>query len=283
MKKWMKGLAIGFLALALAACGDVANEPADAKPGTDKAKESELTLEEVFNKAQEAAEKVESMHADMVIDQHLASPDAGAEMDSTIKMKMDLVQNPLTMYQVMEMEMADEGTAKTEMYLTEDGFFMYDPESGEWLKLPAEFYEEATATMNTGEDATVDYAGLKEFVEDFKFEQNDDAYILKLKASGEKFNKLIQDELESTGILDELSEVETEAVDNMKINELEYEIFIDKETFDTTAFNLKMDMEISAEGETLQIKQDIQSKISRINEIQEITVPQEILDNAIEY
>ncbi|AOV06615.1 DUF6612 family protein [Sporosarcina ureilytica] len=283
MKKWLKGLAVGLLALALVACSDAANEPADAKPGTDEAKKSELTLEEVFQKAQEASEGIKSMHADMSMIQNISSPEADVEMDNNIKMKMDIVQEPFSMYQIMEMEIVGEGSMKTEMYLTEAGFYMKDPDSGTWMKLPNEGYEDLAAAMTTGEDVTVDYSSLKEFIDDFKFEQNDNEYVLKLKASGDKFNKLIQEEIASTGLLEDLSEEELEALDDVKIHELEYEIFINKETFETTAFNIVMDMEMSAEGETVQIKQEIQSKLSRINEIDEITVPQEVLDNAVEY
>lgn len=279
MKKWLQGFAIGVLALALAACGDAANEKAEPKPGTAEEKKSELTLEEVFNKAQEASEDVKNMHADMDIAQHII---AGEEnMESTIKMKMDAVIDPFAMYQVMEMEIAGEGSMKTEMYLTDSGFFMKDPESGTWLKLPEDMYDEIATTTDATEGATVDFASLKEYLDDFTFEQNDDEYILKLKASGEKFNKLIQDELESAGLLEQMGD--EAALEEMKINEVEYEIFIDKETFDTTAFNLVMDMEMSAEGETVQIKQDVKSKISKINEIDEITVPAEVLDEAVEY
>lgn len=283
MKKWMKGLAVGFLALALAACGDQSQEPAEPQTGTDEAKKSELTLEEVFTKAQEASEDLKSMHADMTIQQKMTSPAVDGEMDSAINMQMDMIQEPLAMHQIMEMEIPDMGKIETEMYLSELGFFMKNPEGDEWMKLPSDSFEELTGNMGTSADATVDYASLEEFIEDFKFEQTNDQYVLKLTASGEKFKKLVQEELDVAGLTENMGEEELAALEDMKIHELEYELFIDKESFQTTAFNLLMDMEMNAEGEVIRMKQDIQAKLSQINDISEITVPQEILDNAIEY
>ena len=274
MKKWVKGFAIGFLALGLAACSDTA----DVQPGTDEEKKSDLTIGEVFEKAQAASEKVESMHADMDIKQNISAPDLGSDMDSIIKVNMDLVQEPMEMHQVMEMNMGDEGTASIELYITEEGFFMQDPESETWMKLPEELYEGLMASAG-GADPTVDLASLEEFVEDFTFEQNDNEYILKLKASGEKFEGLVQDQLSE---IEGIGEAEAKVLEDMKIHQLDYEIYIDKETFDTTAFNMIMDMEMEDGGNSVRITQDTKAKISNINELKEIVVPQEILDSAVE-
>ena len=284
MKKWLKGLTIGFLALGLAACADTG----EVKPNTENANTSEpsveseevkteLTIEEVLVKAQANSEKLESMHAKMDIKQSMSIPSLEQEMNSDIQMDMDIVQEPLQMYQVMKMDMGAEGQVEIEMYMTAEGFFMKDPESDAWMKLPAEYYDEMIASMSAGADPTLDLASFTEFVDDFTFEQNDDAYILTLKASGEKFTKLIQDQLSSMEGMEG-----TDALGDMTIHQLDYEIFIDKETFDMTAFNLVMDMEMTVEEETIGMAQDINAQISQINDIKEITVPQEILDSAVE-
>lgn len=284
MKKWIKGLSIGFLALGLAACSGTA----DVKPGTEDANKNEptaeaedvkteLTIGEVLEKAQASSEKLESMHAKMDIKQSMSIPSLGQEMDSDIQIDMDIVQEPLQMYQVMKMDMGEEGLAEIELYMTTEGFFMKDPESDAWMKLPEEYYEELMATMSAGADPTLDLEEFAEFTDDFTFEQNDNEYVLNLKASGEKFTKLIQEQLSSIEGMEG-----TEALEDMTIHQLDYEIFIDKETFDMTAFNLVMDMEMGIEEETIRIVQDMKAQISQINDIKEITVPQEILDSAVE-
>lgn len=278
MKNWIKGIATGILVLGLAACGSTA----DVKPGTDTSKKSELTIQEVFQKAQEASEKQNSLHANMDIVQNMVSPVEGLNMDMKIKMDMDVIVEPLAMHQVLEMDMGEAGVMETEIYLTEDGFLMKDPESGEWMKLPEELYEEVMGSMADGADPTLDLNLLEEYVEDFTFEQDDDQYVLKLKASGEKFKNLVKEQLDSSGMLEGMGEEDAKVIESMVIHEMEYEIFIDKKTFSTTSFTMIMDMEMGPEDGTMRIKQNTKAEISKINELKEIKVPQEVLDAAVE-
>ena len=75
---------------------------------------------------------------------------------------------------------------------------------------------------------------------------------------------------------------QAEVMENMEVKSLEYEIFIDKKTFYTNAFNMKMDMTMEVEGEEMHIDQKVKADISKINEIDTIKIPQEILDNAVD-
>lgn len=283
MKRWIKGLAVGLLAIGLAACGDEGSQKAESKPGTEAQNKSELTLEEVFTKAEQANENLKSFQADMIINQIVSMPSQNVEMDSDINMKMDFVEEPFAMYQNMDMSMGEMGSMTTEMYITDEGIFMKNPEVDQWMKLPEDAVGDLQGMMDASKESQLDFSSLQEFIEDFKFEQDDAQYILKLNASGEKFAKLVQNELDSSGLLDEMSAEEAEVLDNMDIKKIEYEIFIDKETFQTTAFNLVMDMDMEVEGEKMSIQQDVQSKINKINEIDEIKVPQEVIDGAVEY
>lgn len=288
MKHWLRGLLMGILVLALAACN---SETPDAKPGTDAkpedtpeevVQEEELTVQEIFEKAQANSEEMKSMHATMDIDQNIKVPSEELDMDSKIKLEMDMIIEPLAMHQVMDMDMGAEGSAKIEIYMTEEGFFMKDPESEQWMKLPEEYYDELTESMAAGADPNLDLDSFEDFVEDFTVEEKDDMYILKLKASGEKFNALIQEELQDAGVMEGMDEETAAVLDTMEIHQFEYELFIDKETFNMNAFNMIMDMEMGEEEETVRIFQDMKADISKINEIDEIKVPQEILDNAVE-
>jgi hypothetical protein len=274
----IKGIAIGILALALAACNSVA----DVKPGTDVSKKSELTIQEVLQKAQEASEKQKSMHADMDIGQIIELSSDDTTIESNIKMKMDAVLEPLAMYQIMQMDMGAEGSMEMEMYMTEDGFFMKDPESESWMKLPSEMFAMVEDSMATNANPTLDLAMFEKYADDFKFEQNDTEYILTIAAAGDKFKDLMKDTMASNGVTEGMTEELEDVLKNMKIHGLDYEIFIDKKTFNTSAFNMDMDMEMTVEGETTRIKQKIKAEISQINELKEVIVPQEILDSAVE-
>ena len=223
------------------------------------------------------------MHAKMDIDQLIKVPSQELEMDSKIKMDMDMVMEPLSMYQKMNMDMGEQGKMDMEMYMTEAGFYMSNPELEGWIKLPNDMYEVMVGQMAGGANPSLDMNMFKEFAEDFKFEQTDDEYILTLSASGDKFSELFKKVAADnmpTGL--EMDEQQAEVLENLEVKSLEYEIFIDKKTFYTNAFNMKMDMTMKVEGEEMHIDQKVKADISKINEIKTIKVPQEVIDNAID-
>lgn len=299
MKKWLKGLAIVMLALALSACNSK-EEPktetaADPEPNTneetaketqkeEEAKEQEeLTPMEVYKKAMKASEEMKSMHARMNIQQKIDVPSEELSMDSKITMDMDMILEPLAMYQKMNMDMGDQGSMDTEIYMTEAGFFMFDPASEQWLKFPKEMSDDMIAQMGGNTDPTPDMEMFKEFTDDFKLNQTDDEYVLTLTAEGEKFNSLIKDAIaESMPAGMEMGEEEVEFMENMNVKSLKFEIFIDKETFQTNAFYMDMDMTMTIEGQEMHIIQHMKSNMSKINEIEKIEVPQKVTENAVD-
>lgn len=285
MKKWIKGLGVGVLALGLAACGSAAEPKTDADTGkkVEVTKKSEMTAQEVYSKAMEVSEEQKSMHAVMDIDQKMSIPGQELEMDSKIKMDMDMIIEPLAMHQVMSMDMGDMGAMDMELYMNESGFYMNDPESGQWIKMPNDMYDEMMAQMGGETDPTLDMKMFNEFKDDFKFEQTDDEYILTLAASGDKFSGLMKELMGSAFPADmEMTEEEADLMNNMDVKSLEVTINIDKETFYTNAFDMNMDMTMKIEEEELHIVQKMKSVITKINEIDEIVVPQEVLDEAVD-
>ncbi|MER2088274.1 MAG: DUF6612 family protein [Sporosarcina sp.] len=285
MKNWIKGFAAGVLVLGLGACGNTAEPKTDSETGKKEevANESKLTAQEVYEKAMAVSDEQKSMHAKMDIDQLIKMPSQEFEMDSKIKMDMDMVMEPLSMYQKMNIDMGEQGKSVMEMYMTEAGFFMSNPGSENWIKFPEDMYEEMVGQMAGGADPTLDMNMFKEFIDDFKFEQTDNEYILTLSASGDKFTELfkkVATENMPAGL--EMDNAQAEVLENMEVESLDYEIFIDKKSFYTTAFNMKMGMMMKIEGEEMHINQKVHADISRINEIDNIEVPQEILDNAVD-
>ena len=68
----------------------------------------------------------------------------------------------------------------------------------------------------------------------------------------------------------------------MTIHSVNYVINVDKETFLTNSLDVKMDMDMNIEGESMNIKSDIQADYSKYNEIEAITIPAEVLEQAQE-
>jgi len=285
MKKWLKGLGVGVLALGLAACGSAAEPKKDAETGekVELENKSEMTAQEVYSKAMEVSEEQKSMHAVMDINQKISIPSQDLNMDSKIKMDMDVIVEPLSMHQNMKMDMGEMGKMDMELYMNESGFFMNDPESGQWIKMPKDMYDEMMAQMGGETDPTLDMKMFNEFKDDFKFEQTDDEYILTLSASGDKFSSLMKELMGSALPAEmDMTEEDAEMLENMDVKSLEVVMYIDKETFYTNAFDLDMDMTMKVEEEEMRIVQKMKSVISKINEIDEIVVPQEVIDEAVD-
>ncbi|MFD1927626.1 DUF6612 family protein [Sporosarcina siberiensis] len=279
MRNWLKFFSVGVLVLGLAACNDIA----EGEPGKESATSSELTIQELFQKTQEASENQKSMHAEIEMTQNIKMPGEDLDMESKTFMEMDMVLEPMSMYQRMEMEMegVDE-SIQAETYMTSDGFFMKEPDSDSWIQLPNELLEQLSESILDSADPTLDFGTLVKYVEDFKFEQDDKNYILKLKASGENFQELVKEQLDASGMTEGMGEEELAALETMIIHQMDYEIFIDKKTFYTNAFNMVLDIEMPAGDEMLRVKQNTKAQITKINEIKEIKIPQEVIDNAVE-
>ena len=284
LKKWIMFMGTATLAIGLSACGETA-EPV-SEDGSAKGEASDLTAEEVYAKAVEATEKITGLHADIVTDQVMAMQPDGMVINMKVNSAMDMTNGPLAFHQTAETSIVSEDIENTnpmsmEMYYTEEGLYMYEETMATWLKMPDESIEDlkGLADQQTA-DPSQQLEELAEFQNDFSFEQTADEYILTLDASGEKFKELMDQQLEKT-----LGQMEIEAqmaLEDMTIHSVNYIINIDKETFLTNSMDMKMDMDMNIEGESMNIKSDIQADYSKYNEIEAITIPAEIMEQAQE-
>lgn len=273
MKKTLSIFTGFLLILLLAACNQTA-EPVYEK---DTIEDSDLTLSEVLEKSTAASAELKNFAAKMDIEQEMS----GAET-MTIKSSLDMKasQNPMAFYQKMKMELPGSSeSVETEMYFTEEGIYMLQPMGEGWVKFPTEMEDMIMQTTAQQPNPAEELERLKEFMDDFTFEQDGKFFILKLSASGDKFKELIDETLQET--LPEMAGDMDAALD-MNINSVEYEIWVHKDTFFPGKMNVSMDMDMSAEGETVNIKQRMNGEYTDHNKVGEITIPQEIIDSALD-
>ncbi|MBY7142368.1 hypothetical protein KFZ56_04515 [Virgibacillus sp. NKC19-3] len=286
MKKWMLIVFAGVMAFIIAACNDTAEPTAD----TNEEEESELTASEVYQEALEASEGMESAEVAMNMSQQISSEEDESSLNTESSFDMQMTMDPLAIYQ--------EGTTKVtmdgeegmpemgmEMYMVDDGMYMYSEEIGNWMKLDNEAMDALNAMDSQQQDPSEQLKMLEDYADDLSFEQSDDAFILKLNADGEKFNELIQQVMEESltpEMAEAMGEEGQDALENMSINSMDYEMFIDKESFDMNAFNMDMDMTMEEDGESVNLVQTVESNYSNINNVDPIEVPEEVKENAIE-
>ena len=272
-------LAMSAMSIAVVAgCGDT------AQPVEGTKDEANLTLQQVFEKAMERQQNLKSVHAETTMDQvtSLMMDGETMEMTSTSNLAMDITQNPLAMYTngTMEMDMSNEKfEMPIEMYMTEeDGFYMLNGETNEWLKLPDEQYEQIMAQAGAQANATDQLEQLKQFIDEFSFEQDDENYLLTLNIQGDEFKQFILSQMGAS--LGESMEMSNDILENMSFEDSQYNIVVAKDTFDTKEIDLDLKIITNIEGQETTIENDVNVVYSKFDEVDTIKIPDEVLKGA---
>ncbi|MFZ0577730.1 MAG: DUF6612 family protein [Psychrobacillus psychrotolerans] len=278
MKKWTALLSIATLTLGLAACNETAT-PVQEKEVTETSK---LTLQEVYDKSMKVSEELKSVKGTIDMNQTMTMPSEEMTLDIKSALDMEYILEPMQMHQkgtTTMMGMGEGGESQeTEMetYITEDAMYVYEGTTAQWMKFPQEMVDQIMSSANQTDPAT-QLQPLQEYLEQVEFEQDDDTYILTLKGSGEEFTALVKDQVDEA--LQNLTAGENINLD-FTINSVDYVVHIDKDSYQTTKLDTVIDMDMTMDGETINLKMDAKIDFSKFNEIGEIVVPQEIIDSA---
>lgn len=238
-------------------------------------------IEEVITKSSEVSENLESFAVKTESEQtiHLESgennglPPGGIPITSTI----DAIHQvePEAFYQTVEtMDQV------TEQYYTDKGLYMTSPTQDGWVKAPENVLDQIQAMSSNSQTPAEQLQHFEKYVENFHLEKEKDNYILTFQSNVESAQQLVEDAVQETLPADEIPE---ELLNNLEVNELKYRMVINKDTYYPQTFSMDMDFNIKEEnGESMQLQQSLYSEFSRFNEIEEITIPQDILDEAKE-
>lgn len=289
MKKFLMGLMALALVFSLAACGqsDSASKNEDSgkkqEQQAPKKEEPKLTAQDVYDETMAASKDIKSFSVKMDMEQELSFEGDTVKLNNAID--TDMTIDPMTMYQKMTMT-AEGDEIVSETYFTDEGMYILDPYTGWWIKYPDEEIQPILEQAGEGNAPISELQQLEDFAEDITLKEEDKYFVLTLKAdSGEKFTEFIQQTLEETmpEALLEMPDVYDAFMNNFKINNMEYEIVIDKETYYPVEVNMEMDMEVTAEGETFKMVQLVKALYTDYNNVDEIAIPQEALDNYVDF
>lgn len=267
------------LTLALTACTETA-EPAEGSKDT-----SSMTLEEVYSQAIEKNNEINSVKSSAVLNQSVTMGEEGT-INTVSEIDMSIMNDPLTVHQVNTTKMSGEDTDgesfTVESYMNNEGFFMQDPTTNEWVKLPAEMSEQLLQLNESQSNPATELETLEAYIEDFTFEQNDDSFILTLNASGEKFSDML---IEQTGeLMPDLGlGVPAETLfQDTTFEDVLYVITLDKETFLIESLDLDMTMNMNFAEQSMVMEQKLESVYTDYNAVEDLTVPQEVIESAVE-
>ncbi|WP_417900779.1 DUF6612 family protein [Bacillus haimaensis] len=293
LKMWLVGI---LAVMILAACGNSttgngeqnnassnnkeANSVTEAEEQDNKENQS-MMADEVLQKSMEAMAALNSYSMEMTSEQEITM-EGEEPINMVTSTKTDMTLDPVAMYQVNSMEDAEsmmEGM-ETESYFTAEGFFIFDQMAGQWFKMPDEFASELNSLSDMQTNPAQQLEMLKGYSDEMKLTEEGDVYILNFSGSGEQYNEMIS--MFGSMMGEEMGGMMEEMMSMMSINQLDYELHIDKKTFYQTKIVMMMDMEMDIEGEKVTSIQNMNSTLSNFDEVGDITIPQEVLDTAEE-
>jgi hypothetical protein len=247
----------------------VTSEPTDEVTDKTKAFLSKL-----------AQTDLNSYSADMKIEQTMSY--LGEKMSMDMNLNMDMVLDPLGLYQSMSMtleELSGEQLS-TESYLTKDGYFVYESTSDQWVKYDDEMANELTSLSDFQMDPTAQFELMQRYYEDVKIIENEDTYELHTSLSGDGFQDLLGEILNLSGL-----GIEEDIFANfdISINKMNIVSILDKETLYPVSDSMESDMSIVVDGEEMNIVQKAENTYSNVNKLEKITIPQEVIDEAVPF
>src|SRR5699024_490750 len=225
-------------------------EPTEDASGEN---ESDMSAEEVYTKALEASEDMESAEVTMNMNQQMDPEGEEGSIETDSNFDMQMTMEPLAMYMdgttTMKMDGTDEDMPGMDMdmeiYMVDDGMYMYSDQIGNWMKMDDASMDMVEEMAGQQPDPSEQLEMIKDYTDELSFEQSDDEFILKLDADGEKFNDFFHDMIEenlSSDMLEQMGEDQQDILDDMNINGMSLELGVDKETFEMNTYNLDMDM-----------------------------------------
>lgn len=302
MKKWTAAILGAVLTASITACGNneggnnapaastapAATAPAgSAAPAASPAAEASAapaaqtsgvpTVEELITKATEAGQDLKSFQMDMTTAQNIkvTQGEQSQEMKTNMKTKSDFTKEPMMMHQTVTMtDPTGQGGADIEMeqYMTKDG--VYSKTNGQWMKLPSSMTAELTKTLEQSVNPSAQLEQFKTITDSSKVTEEGDSYVLTADVSGDQVKELAKSYMNQSSSSNEQMAA---MMDQMNIKSMKIVYGVNKETYLPTLTNVVMVMDMSAEGQSINLDMNIESTISKHNEVAEIKVPDEAL------
>lgn len=232
---------------------------------------------EIFNQSLQAMEEVNSFTLEMEVEQDFQVGEESMQM--TLSLEGDVMLDPLAIHQKISTTGMNLPSTELDMYVADDQLYLFDSITNQWLKMSNDKLGDLMTLPEMQSDPTQELEKLNEYIDELNMSEEDGYYVLQLSASGDQYQTFVSDLLSD---VDPSMATYDEALENLAIHHMEYEIKIDKETFYTSEMNINIDLTFDAEGESVTIKQDAHSVFSKFNEINEIVVPEDVVENAVE-
>jgi len=286
LKKWTTLFIGALLAVSLAACGNdtdntatppATNNETSNEGNTPAEQETKIpTLDELITKTNAATKEMKSFTTEANIDQNLKLDAGEQSQDQQVKtsLKMDIIKDPMMIYQEMNMEMSGQEAQNVKQYITSDK--IYSQVGEQWVAIPeaqtAALIEQMKASMNPEGELEQ----FKKIEEDTEVTEEGDNYVINADVSGDNVKELAKAVMEQNG-----SDAQMQAMlDQMNITSMKMKYMINKETYLPASTDVTMVMEMEQNGQKMTMDMKMNSTFSNHDQVEEIKIPQEALDSA---
>jgi hypothetical protein len=270
----------------MTACGsDADNSTATPPAGNETSNEGNTTaeqetkiptLDELIEKTNAATKDMKSFTTEANIDQNLKLVAGEQSQDQQVKtsLKMDIIKDPMMIYQEMKMEMSGQEAQNVKQYITADN--IYSQVGDQWVKIPDDQTKQLVEQMKASMNPEGELEQFKKIAEDTKITEEGDNYVINADVSGDNVKELAKAVMEQNG-----SDAQTQAMlDQMNITSMKMKYMINKETYLPASTDVNMVMEMEQEGQKISMDMKMTSTFSNHNGVEEIKIPQEALDSA---
>ncbi|WP_042347408.1 DUF6612 family protein [Bacillus massiliigorillae] len=266
MKKVALVVLASLLAVIVAACGSETTTSSSSTSKDDKV----LTEVVKANKDVKSLTQDAKVHTEITVSQGEQKQVQKVDMST----KMDVINEPFTAYQEIEMTVPSEGEQIIKQYITQEG--IYSNVNGEWVTVPEEVNEQLKASLKESANLESQMKQFNTVSKYLKLKEEKDQFILAADIPGDKVKELAQSVLEkaSSGNSETLA-----AMEQLDIKSMNVEYQVDKKTYYLEGAVIAMVMGVKEEDQTVDMKVNMDSKFSNINGVKEIVVPKEALNS----
>jgi outer membrane lipoprotein-sorting protein len=247
------------LALFLTGCGT--DSASSEETGSEEKKTA--SPEEILEKTNKASKDLRSYSMSMSQEMEVTAPDGTNQLIETSGTTI-AETDPMAMY--IDMTTADQDI---EMYVKDNIMYMNEPVSGSWIKLDIGT-DLGSEYLNEQLSKPIDeqIQQVKDLAESIKVTENSDSYTMDIKIAADKMNEFLETQMGSSGM-------DMSAVGDVEYDKFNYAVTIDKETYYPHTISLEMNMNITVEGETGQVKMVSDNAFADYNETEPIEIPAE--------
>ncbi|MBD2844885.1 hypothetical protein IDH44_06745 [Paenibacillus sp. IB182496] len=245
--------------------GAEANQGADdeaAGPAAEGGSEISSSDKELFVKIVGDAAELTSYKVNMTSEQDMEI--GGTPQSSTSQIEMTAVLQPsFTFHQMTTMD-AGMGEQTVESYMLEDGLYMKDPTQGKWMKYPTNMSEQLmnAAGGGGGMNPTEVLEQMSNYADELSIEEEGDTYVIVLSAKDTDLSQMLGGGEAAGG--------------SMNIQDLQYELVVDKKTHYPLQMDITMAMTMGEGENQTKTTSKTSAVYSEHNAITGLDVPAEV-------